>query len=37
VQAGICLETGATLVTRNVASFARVPGLQLSHPGELVS
>jgi len=33
MQAGICLETGATLVTRNVSHFERIPGLQLSHPG----
>lgn len=36
MQAGICLETGATLVTRNVSHFERVPGLQLSHPVELI-
>jgi tRNA(fMet)-specific endonuclease VapC len=36
MQAGICLETGATLVTRNVAHFERIPGLQLSHPAELL-
>lgn len=36
MQAGICLETGATLVTRNVAHFERVPGLQLSHPADLL-
>jgi tRNA(fMet)-specific endonuclease VapC len=36
MQAGICLETGTTLVTRNVAHFERVPGLQLSHPTELI-
>lgn len=36
MQAGICLETGAILVTRNVAHFARVPGLQLSHPVDLI-
>jgi tRNA(fMet)-specific endonuclease VapC len=36
MQAGICLETGATLVTRNVSHFERIPGLQLAHPGELV-
>jgi tRNA(fMet)-specific endonuclease VapC len=35
MQAGICLESGATLVTRNVSHFERVPGLRLSHPGEL--
>jgi tRNA(fMet)-specific endonuclease VapC len=36
MQAGICLETGMTLVTRNVAHFERVPDLQLSHPTELI-
>ncbi len=36
MQAAICLETETTLVTRNVAHFERVPGLQLSHPAELV-
>jgi tRNA(fMet)-specific endonuclease VapC len=36
MQAGICLETGATLVTRNVAHFGRVSGLRLSHPSELI-
>jgi tRNA(fMet)-specific endonuclease VapC len=36
MQAAICLETGTTLVTRNVAHFERVPGLQLSHPVDLV-
>lgn len=35
LQAGICLETGATLVTRNTTHFERVPGLRLSHPEEL--
>lgn len=36
IQAGICLETGTTLVTRNVSHFERVPGLELSHPAELI-
>jgi predicted nucleic acid-binding protein len=35
MQAGICLETGVTLVTRNVSHFKRVPDLQLAHPEEL--
>jgi tRNA(fMet)-specific endonuclease VapC len=36
MQAGICLETGATLVTRNVSHFERVPDLRLSHPASLI-
>ena len=36
MQAGICLETGATLVTRNVSHFERVSGLRLSHPADLI-
>jgi len=36
MQAGICLETGASLVTRNIAHFERVHGLRLSHPAELI-
>lgn len=35
MQAGICLEAGVPLVTRNVSHFERVPGLRLSHPAEL--
>lgn len=35
LQAGICLEADATLVTRNTSHFERVPGLRLSQPGEL--
>ena len=33
MQAGICLEAGAPLVTRNMRHFARVPGLLVSEPG----
>jgi predicted nucleic acid-binding protein len=36
LQAGICLETGVTLVTRNVSRFEHIPGLRLAHPAELV-
>jgi len=36
MQAGICLEAGAILVTRNVAHFERIPDLQLAHPAELI-
>jgi tRNA(fMet)-specific endonuclease VapC len=35
MQAGICLESDATLVTRNISHFERVPGLRLSHPVDL--
>lgn len=35
MQAGICIEAGATLVTRNVSHFERIAGLRLSHPAEL--
>lgn len=34
MQAGICIEAGATLVTRNVDHFRRVPELDLSHPDD---
>jgi tRNA(fMet)-specific endonuclease VapC len=32
MQAGICLEAGAPLVTSNSRHFARVPGLQVTEP-----
>lgn len=32
MQAGICLEVGAPLVTRNVRHFARVPDLRVVEP-----
>lgn len=32
MQAGICLEVGAPLVTRNVRHFARIPGLRVVEP-----
>ncbi len=34
MQAGICLESGAALVTRNVSHFDRVAGLSVSDPTE---
>jgi predicted nucleic acid-binding protein len=34
MQAGICLEARASLVTRNVRHFARVPGLKVTEPGK---
>lgn len=34
MQAGICIEVGATLVTRNVDHFRRVPDLDVSHPAD---
>jgi predicted nucleic acid-binding protein len=33
MQAAICLEAGAPLVTRNVRHFARIAGLDVSAPG----
>jgi tRNA(fMet)-specific endonuclease VapC len=33
MQAGICLEAGAPLITRNIRYFARVPRLQAIEPG----
>jgi tRNA(fMet)-specific endonuclease VapC len=33
MQAGICLEATAPLVTRNIRHFARVPGLEVVEPG----
>lgn len=36
MQAGICLDAGAPLVTRNVSHFMRVPGLTVVHPAELL-
>jgi tRNA(fMet)-specific endonuclease VapC len=32
MQAGICLEADASLVTRNLRHFARVPGLKVLEP-----
>lgn len=32
MQAGICLQADAPLVTRNVRHFSRVPGLQVTEP-----
>lgn len=36
LQAGICLEAGGTLVTRNLSHFERVPGLNFAHPADLI-
>ncbi len=36
MQAGICLEAGATLVTRDVSHFERVPSLRIAHPSDLL-
>ncbi len=33
MQAGICLEAGLPLVTRNVRHFARIPRLEVIEPG----
>ena len=35
MQAGICLEVDAALVTRNTSHFARVPGLRVCQPSEV--
>jgi predicted nucleic acid-binding protein len=37
MQAGICLDAGVSLVTRNVGHFERVPGLRVLDPGALGS
>ena len=37
MQAGICLETGATLVTRNASHFERIADLRVRHPEKLLS
>lgn len=36
MQAGICLESGLPLVTRNVSHFERVPGLPILRPDDLL-
>lgn len=35
MQAGICLEVGATLVTRNISHFERVPDLRIYQPSDV--
>jgi predicted nucleic acid-binding protein len=35
LQAGICLEAGAPLVTRNVAHYSRVPNLVVIEPRQI--
>jgi tRNA(fMet)-specific endonuclease VapC len=35
MQAGICLEAGAMLVTRNVSHFDRVPDLRICQPSDV--
>lgn len=35
MQAGICLEADAQLVTSNTSHFERISGLRISHPAEL--
>lgn len=37
MQAGICLDAAAPLVTRNISHFARVPDLRIVDPAELSS
>jgi tRNA(fMet)-specific endonuclease VapC len=34
MQAGICLQADAPLVTRNVRHFSRVPGLRVTEPAD---
>lgn len=36
MQAGICLEAKAQLITRNTSHFERVSGLRVSHPSALL-
>jgi tRNA(fMet)-specific endonuclease VapC len=35
MQAGICIEADAVLVTRNVRHFGRIPSLEVVHPDEV--